>query len=240
MNIFHKLKVIDKKLLTPESVSVVLDIPESLRKEYDFKPGQFVIVQKEIKGQNLKRYYSIYNGSGEGIIKLGIKLKGKDGFADYVMHDLQAGDFLQVSEPMDDVPFDLSDHPQKILVITIGSGITPFYSYIQYMLHKQPHNKLVLVYGNESPDKTLFYQELQNLEMEYPDQLKIYNVYSKDQSGDYYRRINAEVLQDILQKEGKDFDAVYMIGPDDLKKTAAKVLTTTGINQDKLHYRVYS
>jgi len=240
MSTFHNLKVIDKKLLTPESVSVVLDIPESIKKEYDFKPGQFVIVQKDINGQNLKRYYSIYNSSGEGVIKLGIKLKDKDGFADYVMHHLQAGDFLQVSEPMDDVPFDLSDRPQKILAITIGSGITPFYSYIQYMLHKQPHNKLVLIYGNESPGKTMFYKELQNLEKGHPDQLKIYNVYSKDQSGYYNGRINAEVLQDILQKEGADFDAVYMIGPDDLKKTAAKVLINGGIKQDKLHYRVYS
>ena len=145
MNTFHNLKVIDKKLLTPESVSVVLDIPESLRKEYDFKPGQFVIVQKDINGQNLKRYYSIYNSPEENQLKLGIKFKGKDGFADYVMHDLQLGDIWQVSEPMNDVPFDLSERPQKILVITIGSGITPFYSYIQYMLHKQLHNKLVLI-----------------------------------------------------------------------------------------------
>ena len=240
MNTFHNLKVIDKKLLTPESVSVVLDIPESLRKAYDFKPGQFVIVQKDINGQNLKRYYSVYNSPEENQLKLGIKFKAKDGFADYVMHDLQVGDILQVSEPMNDVPFDLSDRPQKILAITIGSGITPFYSYIQYMLHKQPQNKLVLVYGNESPDKTMFYRELQNLEKGHPDQLKIYNVYSKDQSGNYNGRINAEVLQDILQKEGADFDAVYMIGPDDLKKTAAKVLTAAGIKQDKLHYRVYS
>ncbi len=240
MSTFHNLKVVDKKTLTPESVSVVLDVPESLRKAYNFKPGQFVIVQKDINGQNLKRYYSIYNRPEENQLKLGIKFKGKDGFADYVMHDLQLGDIWQVSEPMNDVPFDLSERPQKILVITIGSGITPFYSYIQYMLHKQPHNKLVLIYGNESPDKTMFNKELQNLEKGHPDQLKIYNVYSKDLSGNYYGRINIEVLQDILQKEGTDFDAVYMIGPDDLKKTAAKVLTTAGIKQDKLHYRVYS
>ncbi len=240
MNTFHNLKVADKKLLTPESFSVVLDVPESLRKKFHFKPGQFVIVQKDIKGQKLKRYYSIYNSSDEGVIKLGIKRKGKDGFADYVMHDLQVGDFLQVSEPMDDVPFDLSDRPQKILAITIGSGITPFYSYIRYMLNKQPQNKLVLIYGNESPDKTMFYKELQNLETEHPDQLKLYYVYSKNHSGQYHGRINAGILKDILHKEGTDFDAVYMIGPDDLKKMAASVLTDTGIEPDKLYYRVYS
>ena len=240
MSQFYSLKVLEVKPITPESVSVSLEIPADLEEQFSFMPGQFVMVEKNINNEKLRRYYSIYNIPGEGVIKLGIKLNGKDGFADYAMHTLQKGDSLQVSAPMNDVAFDYDKKSQKILAITIGSGITPFYSYIQYMLKYLPEQTFVLVYGNENPDKTMFYKELLGFASAYPKQLKLYNVFSKDESGEYQGRINDVVLKDILQKESSGFDAVFMIGPDDLKKMAAHVLTESGVDPEKLYYRVYS
>ena len=240
MSQFYSLKVLEVKPITPESVSVSLEIPADLEEQISFMPGQFVMVEKEINGENLRRYYSIYNTPGENVIKLGIKLKGKDGFADYAMHSLQKGDTLQVSTPMNDVAFDFSKSSQKIMAITIGSGITPFYSYIQYMMQHHFQHHFVLVYGNEHPEKTMFYDELQGYAKAQPEHLTIYNVFSKDDTGDYKGRINAEIIKDILKKEGSGFDAVFMIGPDDLKKTVAQELVEAGIDKEKLHYRVYS
>ncbi len=240
MSQFHDLEVIEVKPLTPESVSVTLRIPAALQELYDFMPGQFVMVEKEINGQKLRRYYSIYNIPGEGVIKLGIKFKGRDGFADYAVHTLLNGDVLQVSPPMDDVPFVFDDEPRKFLGITIGSGITPFFSYIQYMVKYLPRYNFVLIYGNENSDKTMFYKELKEIERLYPGLLKIYHVFSKNDTGDYKGQINSEIIRDILQKEGTGFDGVYMVGPDNLKKTAATVLTANDIDPRKLYYRVYS
>ena len=243
MNNFYNLKVIEKQRLTPESVSLTLKVPKNLEDKFRFNPGQFVIVEKEINGDKLKRYYSIYNNPDEVKLKLGIKHKGADGFADYALHNLQPGENLHVSPPMNDVPFDTqTQDPQKLLAITIGSGITPFFSYIQYMLKHQPKTKLVLVYGNENPEKTMFYKELEELVKQHPNQLKIYHAFSKytPESGNFDSRISADILQKVLEKDGTDFDAVYMIGPDDLKKMAAKVLQKAGIEKEKLHYRVYS
>ncbi len=241
MEKFYDLKVLDKKQLTPESVSISLEIPESLRQEMAFKPGQFVMVEKEIDGEKLRRYYSIYSPLGASNIQLGIKLKGKDGFADYAMHQLKPGETLAVSKPMDDVPFALqSGAGKKYLGITIGSGITPFFSIIQSLLQHQPQHKFVLIYGNQSPEYTMFYQELSDLEKKYPDQLKVYHAFSQSDKGVYQGRISEDFMQQVLQKEGTDFEAVYMIGPDDLKKMAAKVLLENGLPEKKLHYRVYS
>lgn len=242
MNEFYNLKVIDKQKLTPESVSITLKIPEELKDIFKFKPGQFVMVEKEINGQNLRRYYSIYNSPDESNnLKLGIKFKGQDGFANYVMHKLQPGELLQVSAPMNDVPFDLDAGQKKnFLGITIGSGITPFYSYLQYLTKHMPHTKMVLIYGNDSPEKTMFYNELKSLAQQYPDQVKVYFVYSKSDQGDYKGRINKDIIQSVLEQENAGFDGVYMIGPDDLKKTAAQTLVESGIPTEHLHYRVYS
>jgi len=241
MSKFYTLKVSDKKLLTPESVSIGLEIPEDLRSKFKFVPGQFVMVEKEIDGKNLRRYYSIYNVPDDKHIQLGIKLKGEDGFAGYAMHGLQVGDTLQVAPPMNDLDFDLQpEKSQKILGITIGSGITPFYSFIKYLIHNLPKTKMVLLYGNENPEKTMFYHELNTLAKQHPGQLKLYHSFSKSDAGDFQGRIDENIIKAVLAKEGTDFDAVYMVGPDDLKKMAAKVLQQAGIPADKLHYRVYS
>ena len=240
MSQFYSLKVREVKPITSESVSIVLEIPHDLEEQFVFMPGQFVMVEKVINGEKLRRYYSIYNTPGENAIKLGIKLKGKDGFADYAMHSLQKGDTLQVSIPMNDVAFDFNRPSQKIMAITIGSGITPFYSYIQYMIHQSQQQKFVLVYGNETPEKTMFYRELRQYAKLQPQHLTIYNVFSKADLCDYRGRINTDIIKDVLQKEGADFDAVYMIGPDDLKKMAARVFIDSGIDKRKLYYRVYS
>ncbi len=243
MSQFYDLKVVEKEDLTPESVSVVLEIPENLKEKFKFRPGQFVMLEKNIKGESLRRYYSIYNAPGENLIKLGIKDKGGDGFADYARHHLKVGEHLRVSVPMDDVPFNLSPNKKqskKFLALTIGSGITPFYSYIQNLIQQQSPDKLVLIYGNETPEKTMFYKSLKTIEQQHPQNLKVYYVFSKNNSGDFTGRINPKIIKTILQKEGTDFDGVYIIGPDDLKKTAAQVLIDSGIPTDRLHYRVYS
>jgi len=239
---FYPLKVNKKQLLTPESVAISFEIPNDLKDKFNFHSGQFVMVEKEIDGEKLRRYYSIFSDIDASDIQLGIKLKGQDGFADFALHQLKVGDVLQVSVPMDDVPFKLEDasHKKSYLAITIGSGITPFYSIIQSIVKHQPKSRMVLVYGNHSPELTIFYKELQDLQMRYPHNLQVYFVFSESNKADYRGRINEAILEDILDKEKQDFDAVYMIGPDDLKKKSAKVLLEQGFKSDILHYRVYS
>ena len=49
-----------------------------------------------------------------------------------------------------------------------------------------------------------------------------------------------KIIEKLIKEEGTDFDAVYIIGPDDLKKKVAETLKNQGITDDKLHYRIYS
>lgn len=241
MSEFHPLKVKDVRKITPESVSVTLEVPAGLKDKFNFTPGQFVMLEKEIDGENLRRYYSIYSIPEEEDIKLGIKLKGKDGFADYAMHRLQPGESLNISLPMDDVKVDFSKNsPKKYLAVTIGSGITPFYSIIRQMLKKEPKSKFILVYGNHTPELTMFREELLRIQRENPEQFKMYEVFSQSDKGDFTGHIDEGIMRQVLDKEGKDFDAIYLIGPDDLKKKVASELKNAGIPEDKMHYRVYS
>jgi len=241
MNELYPLKIIEKKLLTNESVSIKLEIPTSLKKIFQFEPGQFVMIEKEIDGKKFRRYYSIYSTKNQPYISLGIKVKENDGFASFALNDLKTGDFLQVSPPGNDIPFKIEpDKKRKFLAVTIGSGITPFYSMIQSIINEETQSKIILLFGNHNTEKTMFYNELKELEKKYPNNLKIYWVFSQTNEGDFKGHIDQNIIEKLIKEEGTDFDAVYIIGPDDLKKKVAETLKNQGITDDKLHYRIYS
>ena len=56
---FHPLTVKHIKSLTPNSLAITFNVPKDLIQTFDFVPGQYITVKKEIKGKELRRSYSI-------------------------------------------------------------------------------------------------------------------------------------------------------------------------------------
>jgi ring-1,2-phenylacetyl-CoA epoxidase subunit PaaE len=74
---FHPLPV---KRVTPDaagSAAITFQVPDELRKEFDFKPGQFLTLRATIDGQDVRRNYSICSPHARyaehGEIDVGIK-----------------------------------------------------------------------------------------------------------------------------------------------------------------------
>ena len=59
MSIFHKLQVKEVRRETVDAVSVAFDVPDELKKEFRFLPGQYITIQKNLKDSLLRRAYSI-------------------------------------------------------------------------------------------------------------------------------------------------------------------------------------
>ena len=59
-----------------------------------------------------------------------------------------------------------------------GSGITPIMSIIKTALLDHPENSFYLVYGNKTPEDTMFYNELKDLENTFSGRLSIQWVFS--------------------------------------------------------------
>ena len=62
MSRFHRLTVTDVRRETPDSVSIAFEIPETLRDDYRFTPGQYLTLRAEIDGEAVQRTYSICSG----------------------------------------------------------------------------------------------------------------------------------------------------------------------------------
>jgi len=181
---FHALTVKKIQKLTPSSVAITFDIPKDLIQTFDFDAGQYITIKKEIKGNELRRAYSISSAPKKDSITIGVKKVDRGGFSDYANSKLAEGDTLEVMPPEGRFIFVPTESSKNIAAFAAGSGITPIMSIAKTVLDSNPANTFVLVYGNKSYEETMFYTDLMKLQLDYTNRFFIYFTNSQTQEKD--------------------------------------------------------
>ena len=243
MNQFHALKVSAIERLTPDSVRLTLEIPEGLRSDFSFLPGQYLSLQTEIEGKEVRRAYSICSGSDQTALEVGVK-KVPDGlFSSFVNDQLAVGDELTVHLPEGRFILDPANETGTYCAFASGSGITPVLSMIKSALKANAQNKFVLVYGNRSLKDTMFRSDLEELLKTYPEQFKIEWMYSREkQDNALFGRIQRSVVNYLLKnKYGEwNFDKFFICGPGEMIDEVAETLTERGIEKDAVLFERFT
>lgn len=240
---FHSLAVKRIKPLTQSSVAITFEIPKDLLQTFDFIPGQYITIKKEIKGKELRRAYSISSSPKKNSITIGVKKVDKGGFSDYANTKLAAGDTLEVTPPEGRFVFGPNPNPQNIVAFAAGSGITPIMSIAKSVLDSNPANKFVLVYGNKSTEDTMFYTDLAKLGLEYSNRFFVYFTNSQTREQDsLFGRIDVSTVNYALKNKHKDidFDGYYLCGPEAMINLVSSTLEENGVDKDKIHFELFT
>ncbi len=67
---------------------------------------------------------------------------------------------------------------KEFFFMAAGSGITPVYPLIKTLLYQHPFIRVVLIYSNRSAATTIFYKELQQLAIQFPNNFAIEFLFS--------------------------------------------------------------
>ena len=94
---FHTLKVSAVERLHREAVVVSFEVPDSLNKNFVFLAGQYVTLEVDIKGQSVRRSYSLCSSPSEKTLQVGVKEVSNGVFSTYVNQHLKVGHVLKVS-----------------------------------------------------------------------------------------------------------------------------------------------
>lgn len=243
MQKFHSLVI--KKICkeTPNSFSLLFDIPSEIRKFFVFKSGQYTTIKCTINGKEVRRCYSISSVPTEtDFIKIVIKLIPNGIFSTYVTEELKVGDKLELSVPEGNFHYEpLGKDSKKIVAIAAGSGITPIFSIIKTILHES-NDKITLFYGNKSITDAIFYIELQQLSNDFKERFELINFYSEEKVPEcYFGRINQKVIIETL-KNDHDFLAIekfYICGPESLIKSTTQTLLELNISEEKILHELF-
>ena len=242
MSHFHALKIAAVDRLTPNAVALTFDIPENLKEAYSFKAGQYITLKHTLNGKELRRAYSISSPPSSGKLTVGIKKMEGGTFSVYANDQLKAGDSMEVMVPEGRFVFDATS-PQKIAAFAAGSGITPIMSIAQTVLESHEENTFVLVFGNQSPDETMYFNNIQSIKERYGDRFFVQYVYSRSTVEDaLFGRIERSTVNFVLKNKfkGTEFDGFYLCGPKEMIAQVTDTLKDNGVSKEKIHFELFT
>lgn len=187
----NKLKVADKKQETKDAVSLSMEIPDSLKTIYQYKPGQYITVIMDVDGQEERRAYSMSSAPHENGLTFTIK-KVKNGKVSPLLCDqITEQDELKIMVPEGRFTIGLdAAHERSFYMIAAGSGITPIFSLIKSILEEEPKSRVYLLYGNRTIDEVIFKTALDELQHNHEGQLHVHYTYSQqDKKGGLFSSV---------------------------------------------------
>ncbi len=242
MSVFYKLPIKEVRRETVEAVSIAFDIPEHLKSEFEFLPGQYVTLQADLDGSVLRRAYSICSTPSSGELRVSVKEVSNGRFSQFANRKLKAGDQMEVAAPEGRFTLETSNVPKKYMAFAAGSGITPVISMVRTVLETEPDSQFVLVFGNKSRKQTMFRESLDALKEAYGDRFSLYYVFSQIISDNaFFGRIDKNLVKEILDKHAPAyFDAFFLCGPEQMIDTVREELLKHGVKEDKIKYELFS
>ena len=244
MAAFYSLTIKAIHRETSKAVSISFDVPKDLRTTFGFVAGQYLTLKTKIDGQEVRRDYSISASPSSGDLTVTIKEIEKGLFSSFANQDLKVGDVLEVAPPNGRFTFiPNSDHQNTVVAFAAGSGITPIMSILKTVLESSDTQKFILVYGNKTPQDTIFFQTLLELKAQYPSRLLLQYVYSQTQSDDaLFGRIDRGntnyILKNLIDIETSS--AYYLCGPEAMIQTVKEVLIEKCVAESKILFELFT
>ena len=242
--VFHRMPVASVDPITDDSTLVTFAVPEELRDEFRFEPGQHVTVRTDLGGEGVRRNYSICAPATRAMLRIGVKHIPGGAFSTFVAEELEAGDVLELMTPTGRFcpPLDPLNRKHYVAIV-VGSGITPILSMLQTTLEIETESRFTLVYGNRTRESTMFRDELDELESRYADRLEILHVLSRDpmHTPELQGRIDRAKLEEWLRGAlaSESVDEWFLCGPLELVTTVRETLIEDGVEVGKVHLELF-
>ena len=205
-------KIVGKKALAPQIFLMDIEAPRVAKSA---KPGQFIIVKMDEKGERIPLTISDFdaeNGTVTIVVQtIGCSTKEMehyeigDSFKDFV------GPLGQATELMSESIEALKK--RKIVFIAGGLGTAPVYPQVKWL--SQQGVKADVIIGAKAKDYVIMEDKMRKVAG---------NVYPCTDDGSYgYKGLVTNKLKELVQNEGKKYDLVVAIGPMIMMKFVCKL-----------------
>lgn len=228
---FHKLKVKEVIYETINAVSIIFDVPEELKADFKYDAGQHLTVKANVKGEDVRRSYSIPSWTEEGgELKITSKMIPNGKMSSYLFNEVKEGQELEVMPPMGNFVLKNDAQDKTLVFFAGGSGITPVISVIKKALAKG-NQDIYLHYGNRDPEQIIFEKELQELKDNSDYRFLIQHYLDSNME-----RLDVSIVQAIVNslKEKKTNAIFYICGPEGMIEGVQNGLKAAGVEKNQM------
>jgi ring-1,2-phenylacetyl-CoA epoxidase subunit PaaE len=237
---FHRLAIAEIVDETAEARSIRFEVPEALRENFKFKPGQHLTLKAEIGNEEVRRNYSLCVAPEGGQLKVTVKRIAGGLFSNWANDALKPGDSIDVMEPHGSFTWDFDPQAANhYAAFAGGSGITPVMSLLKTALIEEPRSRFSLFYGNRDSQSVIFLDELARLKNRFMDRLEIHHFLAEEAedidlfNGMLDRSKCDEVLERLI--EPADVAAFFICGPGPMMDAAETALRERGVPAERIH-----
>ena len=242
---FHPLTVSDVRRETPDAVSISFEVPEALRDDYRYTPGQYLTLRSDLEGEDTRRSYSICSGLDDGELRVAIKKVEGGLFSTFANDNLTVGMTLDVMTPEGR----FLAEPQagvegEYVAFAAGSGVTPILSIVKSLLEREPRSQVTFFYGNRSTGSIIFRTALEDLKDRFLERFRLVHVLSREaQDVDLlHGRLDAERIRELARVglfNPAAVDAYFLCGPGDMIEQTKEALGGLGVDPEKIRSEMF-
>jgi len=240
MNPFKNIRIAGIIPETKDTKTFILECDEPI----SYKAGQFLsFIFNKPHGEERRSYsFSSAPGLAEPMA-ITVKRVANGEFSRLFTDKIRVGEHFRVIGPSGffTIPDDLAEIKQ-IFFLAAGSGITPVFSLIKWLLQFRPNLKLVLLYSNHSDKDIIFHSALNKLALAYPEQFRVEYLLSISHNLER-ARMSKWLLSVILQeyREAALHEMLfYLCGPFDYMRMATIQLLNEGLLPSQIRKENFS
>ena len=162
----------------PDGITLGFKVPDNIKSDYQFLPGQYLTLRATINNEDVRRSYSICSYHKDEYLEVGIK-RVPDGLFSNHATTLTPGDQLQVMTPEGSFTTTIGGS-NNYLLLAAGSGVTPCLSIASSVLQDEPDSKITLIYGNRKTRSIMFRRDLDDLKDRFKERLMLVHILSAE------------------------------------------------------------
>lgn len=240
---FNELTLDEVRPETADAVALSFQIPDELKDAYAFTPGQYLTLRARIDGEDIRRSYSICSPLGSETLDVGVKRIEGGRFSSHAL-TLKPGDRLEVMTPQGRFTASVGGS-HNYLLLAAGSGVTPMVSIARSVLEGEPDSTVTLCYANRTTDSVMFRTEFDDLKDRFLTRFLLTHVMDEEaQDVELFNgRLDGEKLETLATRgliTPRDYDAIYICGPQPMIETASKALKDLGVSEDRIKYELFT
>lgn len=212
---------------------------------FSYQPGQFVTLDLEIEGKRVKRPYSVSSTPSrphileitvKRVLLLAARPDPNSGLVSNWLHDrITVGSQVKLTGPMG--KFTCVGHTtQKLLFISVGSGITPMMSMCRWLGDTGADVDIVFIYSARSLRDFIFRYELESMAARY-NNFKLAVTITRPEPGQVWPGYTGRLNEFMLQAIAPDFQerVVYVCGANPWMKRIKTMLENLGLPMENYH-----
>ncbi|WP_448588436.1 ferredoxin reductase [Thermocrinis sp.] len=220
---------------TPTTKTLVFNLDSV---EFNFCPGQYVMLQVPYQGEVLKRAYSIANSpTKKGVLELTIK-RTPNGRASVVLTEqVKVGDTFRIKGPYGKFVW-LPEISKSIVLIGAGSGIVPLMCMLRYIRDKKLSDvNAILLYSNTHYEEIIYRQELEEMN---GSNIKVVHTLTRS-FPEGWKGYTGRINEEMIKREVGDLmnNLYYLCGPPSFVDNMNSILESLGVERERIKKEKY-